>query len=294
MYFSLSRLAALDVKWADYFDANSPSFLRNHYNPFHQLIVAVDGPVRIETDERRYTLRTGESLLLMPWERHTGWNQEERQGTFFWIQFSCYPSINMFDATMAPDLKIVHTEKTELRTATFGHEDLLIIPKLHLSNKRFQLLHLFEQLAASSNTPKGYFRFQQTLLLGEILHLIASDFLEHSHQDTSFPASYLTYRKLVNHLNNFYEKEVKKEELESMMDRTYEYMCQVFKKYSGTTVVQYVHQLRIQRAKHLLLSTDKKIGAIAQEVGFDDSFYFSRIFKRLEGISPQHYRDKKG
>jgi AraC-like DNA-binding protein len=292
IYYSLSRLSALDVKWADLFDANAASFQRSHENPFYQLIVAVEGPIRIEAGNQRYTLQSGESLLLLPWERHTGWDRGERQGLFFWTQFSSNPELSLFNNTTVPDLNIVHMEKTELRTTANSHEDLLVIPKLHLSRRRFQLLELFEKLVSESNAPKGYFRFHQTLLLGEILRSIANDFLEQSHHDTTFPVSYITYRKLVNHLNNFFDKDVNRGSLEMNLDRKYEYLCQVFKKYSGTTIVQYVHQLQVQRAKHLLLSSDKTIGEIGEEVGILDSFYFSRIFKRFEGISPQHFRNQ--
>ena len=134
----------------------------------------------------------------------------------------------------------------------------------------------------------------QTLLLGEIVSSIATDFMESSHRDTAFPASYGTYRRLVNHLNNFYEQDLGKMTLEKELDRTYEYLCQVFRKYAGTTIVHYVHQLRVQRAKYLLLHSDQSVGEIAEKVGFRDAFYFSRVFKRLEGLSPQHYRDRAG
>ncbi|WP_281890525.1 AraC family transcriptional regulator [Paenibacillus sp. YYML68] len=292
MYYSLSRLSSLDVKWAGLYDASSPSFQWNHYNPYYQLIAAVEGPVHIDAGQQQHTLRTGESLLLLPWEPHTGWNHGERQGQFFWTQFSCSPDISVFH-TEGADLKIVHAEKTELRTTHASHEDLLVIPKLHLSNQRFRLLGLFEQLVAASNTPQGYFRFQQTLLLSEILRLIATSFLEQSDQDTSFPTSYITYRKLVNYLNNEYENEISTEDLEQAIDRKYGYLCHVFKKYADTTIVSYLHELRVQRAKYLLLHSDKSVGEIANEVGYQDPFYFSRIFKRLEGLSPQHYRNRK-
>ncbi|MBO2942646.1 AraC family transcriptional regulator [Paenibacillus sp. F411] len=292
MYYSLSRLSSLDVKWAGLFDASSPSFKWNHYNPHYQLIAAVEGPVYIRVGEQQYTLRSGESLLLLPWEQHTGWNRDERQGQFFWTQFSCSPEINVFQ-TGGAGLKIVHAEKTELRTNEASHEDLLVIPKLHLSNQRFTLLGLFEQLVTVSDTPQGYFRFQQTLLLGEILRLIAAGFLEQIDQHASFPTSYITYRKLVNYLNHEYEKDISKENLEQAIQRKYGYLCQVFKKYADTTIISYIHELRVQRAKHLLLNTDKSVGDIATEIGYQDSFYFSRVFKRLEGLAPQHFRNQQ-
>ncbi|MFS0726670.1 helix-turn-helix transcriptional regulator [Paenibacillus sp. 1P07SE] len=294
MYYSLSRLSALDIRWTNLFDASSASFRWSHANPYYQLIVASDAPVWIDVSGTRYELRTGESLLLLPWEQHTGWNMQEKQGTFYWVQFACAPALKTFDPEAAIDLNIIHSEKTELRTTSAAHEDLLILPKIHLPRQRFQLLSLFERLVQCSEEPHGYFRFQQSLLLGEILGLIAGDLLDSREHAASFSPSYHTYRRLVNLLNNGYEKEMSKERMEQEMDRKYEYLCQVFKKYAGITIVQYLHQLRIQRAKHLLLHSDKSVGDIAFEVGFQDAFYFSRIFKRLEGLSPLHFRTMNG
>lgn len=48
------------------------------------------------------------------------------------------------------------------------------------------MLELFGKLVSESNAPKGYFRFHQTLLLGEILRSIANDFLEQSHRNSVF------------------------------------------------------------------------------------------------------------
>ncbi|MFD0715010.1 AraC family transcriptional regulator [Paenibacillus sp. GCM10027626] len=292
MFYSLSRLVQLDVKWADLFDANSSSFKSAHSNPYYQLIAVAEGPVRIEAGGERLTLKTGQTLLLQPWEQHSGWHHHELQGSFFWAQFSCEPSIAPFqiDPGQAPDIQQLHAEKTELRTSAPNHEDLIVIPRLFQSNNRYRILGLFEQLIQTARAAKGYYRFQETLLLSEIFRLIASDFLEQHHSDTALPLSYFTYRNLVNFLNNFYQQEIGKERLESALDRKYEHLCHIFKRYSGTTIVNYITQLRIQRAKHLLLYTDATVAEIAADVGYNDPFYFSRMFKRLEGSAPQNYR----
>ncbi|UUZ84614.1 helix-turn-helix domain-containing protein [Paenibacillus sp. P26] len=139
--------------------------------------------------------------------------------------------------------------------------------------------------------PTGYFRYHASRMLADILGLLADDFLGQSRLDTTFPSSYLTFRKLVDHLNNFFETELSREVLESALDRRYVYLCQVFKKYAGTTINHYIHQLRRQRAKHLLLHTGKSVKEIAEEVGYRDPYFFSRMFKRIEGKAPQHFRE---
>ncbi|MFK7692126.1 helix-turn-helix domain-containing protein [Paenibacillus sp. HJGM_3] len=292
MYYSFSRLSQFDVKWADLFDANTSSFVNVHQNPFYELIVVADGTVHLQTGSDKLTLQAGEALLLMPWEQHRGWKPSERQGQFFWAQFSCTPEIAEFGAEPAAELNIVQAHRSELRTSssTGPIEDSLVLPRRFQTRHRYKVLSRFEELVDTLERPKGYFRFQATLLLGELLRLLSTDFLEQSETHVTFPASYAVFRKLVNHLNNAYVYEVTKETLERVVDRKYEYLCQVFKKYTGLTIVHYTQQLRIQQAKHLLRNTAATVQSIGESVGFADPFYFSRTFKKLEGMSPQQYR----
>lgn len=293
MYYSMSRLSVLDVKWSDLFDAEAnPSFVDKHYNPYYELIVAADGIVNLETGGTRMVLQPGDSLLLAPWEQHNGWKSNERQGKFYWAQFSCTPGMDTIDASRLSELHFVHGERTELQTVQNRHEDLLIVPRYHRTRQRYQLLARFEELVDTMKQPRGYYRYRSTLLISEMLGSIASDFLEQRDLDTSFPVSYFTFRKLVSHLNNFYESDMTGEKLEKVLDYKYEYLCQVFKKYTGIPMTRYIQQLRVQRAKHLLDHTGKSIREISEEVGYSDPFYFSRLFKRIEGVAPQHYRGR--
>jgi transcriptional regulator GlxA family with amidase domain len=64
----------------------------------------------------------------------------------------------------------------------------------------------------------------------------------------------------------------------------------LFKRYYGTSPMAYFVELRMQRAKELLETTDMPIKEVAWKLGFDDPLYFSRIFKKVCGISPSSYR----
>lgn len=63
-----------------------------------------------------------------------------------------------------------------------------------------------------------------------------------------------------------------------------------FKRVTGEAPIAYVRRLRIEEACALLRDTDKTISQIAFLVGFEDSAYFTRAFKRVEGLSPKAYR----
>ena len=60
----------------------------------------------------------------------------------------------------------------------------------------------------------------------------------------------------------------------------------------GVAPIQYQQQLRISEAMQLLQMTGKSLGEIAFELGFSDSNYFGRQFKKITGSSPNEYRKK--
>lgn len=294
-YFSLSRLSALDVKWAGVHELKRGDVEGDHYNPHYELITVAEGPVYLQVEDRQLVLQSGETLLLKPWERHKGWKAAE-SGSFFWVQFTSDPPLIELEGStiLSDDLKIVHAPPNELRTSTRREIglDRLLLPRQYRSHNRYRLLTEFESLIREFRAPKGYFRYRMTLMLAGILGTIADELLQSS-READVPLSFLTFRKIVNYLNEAYGQEVTKEAMEQALDRKYEYICQVFKKFAGITIVTYVHQLRVQRAKYLLSNSTNTLQEIAREIGFEDPFYFSRVFKKIEGMPPSAYRETK-
>lgn len=86
------------------------------------------------------------------------------------------------------------------------------------------------------------------------------------------------------------EQEINLEELAQKYNVGYSYFRQMFKKYTGVSPGQYHLQLRIIRAKELLVSTDKGIKEISNELGFQTIYYFSNMFKKKEGVNPSEFR----
>ena len=67
----------------------------------------------------------------------------------------------------------------------------------------------------------------------------------------------------------------------------------VFAQESGKTFTEYLTWLRIERAKELLQSSEKRSSQIALEIGYNDSHYFSYLFKKNVGMTPGEYRSEK-
>lgn len=68
------------------------------------------------------------------------------------------------------------------------------------------------------------------------------------------------------------------------------YLSQLFKKETGVNFVTYVHRYKINLAKEML-NNNTRVGEICDKIGFENSNYFTKIFKRFTGLSPTEYRD---
>lgn len=71
------------------------------------------------------------------------------------------------------------------------------------------------------------------------------------------------------------------------------WLIRSFKQQVGVTPQTYIIDLKIERAKELLLTSEYTVNEISEIIGYDDSLYFSRLFKKRVGISPTQYRKKK-
>lgn len=79
-------------------------------------------------------------------------------------------------------------------------------------------------------------------------------------------------------------------EIAQMVNMSGSYFSQCFKQYVGQTYTDYVREIRMERAKEYLRSTNRTIQWIAEQIGYSDEKYFSRLFREHAGVLPSEYR----
>jgi len=125
----------------------------------------------------------------------------------------------------------------------------------------------------------AHIQFQKTLLLQ---HDTSPIFRGNIHSAVRIVADYISVH---------YNLNIQLEQLAKICFLNPEYLSKLFKKETGTSLVDYINSIRIQRAKDLLAYTDEKIIDISLLVGFNSNSYFCRIFKQNTGFSPSNFRD---
>ncbi|WP_372632576.1 response regulator [Cohnella sp.] len=89
---------------------------------------------------------------------------------------------------------------------------------------------------------------------------------------------------------NFRNPALKIQDIASAVHFSSAYLGYLFKQEMNKNLWDYVTELRIEEAKHLLATTDKKRYEVAYEVGYESPEHFGRMFKRYAGVSPAEYR----
>jgi len=101
-----------------------------------------------------------------------------------------------------------------------------------------------------------------------------------------------TFKQIIQYVHQNYDKGLSIPVLSQKFFVNPSYISQLFKKELGETFSAYTTKLRINFACDLLENTQLMIGEIAEQVGYTDYFYFTRIFKRVTGKTPTQFRSQ--
>lgn len=224
---------------------------------FHEIIFVTDGVLEIFEAEKTLSVPAGSALLLYPNKQHGGVSPYPEDLSFYWIHF--------------------HVEKTG------KSKSVLELPQQVVLQRPMQMTELFRRFLDDQESGQQH-PLQASLLVMQMLAemaLTGSDVPDASARLAEQAGKYI---KL--HL-----KEVRgTAEIATALKCNPDYLGRKFKEKFDWTLTEEIHRQRIHQAKRLLLDSVMNIAEISQESGFEDTVYFRKIFKRIEGVSPSAYR----
>lgn len=91
---------------------------------------------------------------------------------------------------------------------------------------------------------------------------------------------------------NYMSEDISLNQVAASVNISPSYFSSLFSQEVGSTFVEYLTGVRMEKAKELLMCSDKRTSDIGYEVGYKDSHYFSYIFKKTQGCSPKEFRSR--
>jgi len=254
-----------------------------HSHDFCELVIVTRGSAMHMLEGKEFPVTAGDVFLL-----------QGRQSHYF------YERENLDLINIMYDPEKIALPENELRRMP-GYCALFMLEpnyrrqhrfasRLHL--KRMPLAHV-EQLAEEmerecDKEDSGY----EVALRAKLLELMVYLSRAYTTSDTTEAHALLRVGNVIGALENDFSRDWKLDDLLSIAHMSRSNLMRVFRKATGQTPIEYLVRLRIQRAMDMLRNTDLTVTEIALEVGFNDSNYFTRQFRRILGESPRSFRQR--
>lgn len=227
----------------------------------YSLHYVLDGRGYIKTGDKTFTVEKGQSFLIFPKEEYYYYPDEENPWEYIWIDFHGQEGDRLVSLTGFSIKKPVLDGKEDLRICydvAVDESDRIKKEEQESAKLHFLLTQYFRKdLAKERENRKEYIQ-------------LAQEYINHY-----FWRSDLSIPEIAEAIH---------------IDRTYLY--RLVKEKFQMSPSQYLTEFRIEKAGELLEQGDLPIQTVAGSVGYEDALYFSKIFKKIKGISPSDYRKR--
>lgn len=229
----------------------------------HILLYCVDGKGYIQIGKKNYELKPNTYFIIPKGVSHHYGTSNSDPWSIYWVHFSGDNSNHLlarYTRELGPEVQPVPYDEQ----------------RIELFNLIFTML---ENNYSTRNIELVNIKMQE-LLCSFIYH----EELYPSYYTTDYISSSIKFMK--ENLDHSYSIH----ELASKLNYSVSHYSDLFKKKTGCSPIHYFNQLKIQKSCQFLYFTDLNIKEICVKTGFEDPYYFSRMFKKLMGLSPSKYR----
>ena len=170
---------------------------------------------------------------------------------------------------------------------------LLLATQMDPARYKSEIFTHFQRLLLERNRRTVHSTLVISLEIAGILTLLSQSHLEQTLPPPPAPEEREQNRLVQDalfFLNSNYTSPIRISALAARLQVSQQYLGRLFKAETGVTPVHYLNRLRIEKAKELMRSSKRNISEAALAVGFENIYYFSRLFKQHEGMSPSAYR----
>lgn len=257
--------------------------IANSWQEDIQLTYVLAGKGVIEKNGRRYELSPGSLFFFMPYQRY-GFICPDPNFEIVIALFDIAPSV--------PGIPIQQRFKERNKWAYDLKFPRGVSLPLHLAlEPGGQVEALAKEMvqAYGHDNPLGRYR-AKVLLQRMLLTAMDHEVREADGQQAGMTAAQWRIETTLTYILKHAAEPLSIPQLASQADLSVSHFIRMFKLWTGQTPADYIHYQRIENAKRLLSDGRLSVKQIARRVGYQDPFHFSRVFRRVEGLSPTAYR----
>ncbi len=169
-------------------------------------------------------------------------------------------------------------------------EEIELMTHWNLRDRHIQSLMLAMHADLEDESPAGPL-YGESLGLALGLYLIRRYSIRGSNHP-QFRGGMPTARlnRVIDFINQNFAKDLRLWELAGLAGMSPHYFCELFKSSTGLTPYRYVLHCRIERAKQYLRDPKLTVAGVGETVGFADQSHFTKVFRRIVGVTPMEYR----
>ncbi|WP_308638777.1 helix-turn-helix domain-containing protein [Paenibacillus silvisoli] len=251
-----------------------------------ELLYVKHGEIQATIEGETFLVRAGSLLALTPWKQHRIEVLTEPHAELLGVHFDFFDGAAASHAIIADEQHPNPDAFSDMPYLTA--DNMLLFDEPLLSNVSPKIVALLENIIQEWNDRhRGY----DSVCKGLMLQLIA---LLLRHQSKSSAATLPKYERslleLVQAIRSDCSRRWSSAEMAKFLLVHEDYMSRQFKAMMGVGPNKFVQGVRHQEAKKLLRETDQTVEWIAGAVGYEDFHYFSRMFRKWEGMSAMQFR----
>lgn len=229
------------------------------------IIFCTNGAGTVEVDKKVYQLHQYSLIILPPRIKHCYYASSDQPWDIYWVHFrgktaKDYPNIFLDNAFFVDQLS---KEQTKLIMRHFWLMINALIPGFSYN----RLLYISQ-------------------LLGTILATLAINNINDHRLITGSNYADAAIQFIYKHIN----EAIKIADIADSLDVSESYLSRKFHAITGTSIVRFITATKMDHATHYLKYTNIPIQQIAAKLGYKDSYYFSRVFKKQFKVAPRNFR----
>lgn len=261
---------------------------KNVISPFNRVYLITEGEAWVYLTKEKYHLTAGKLFMIPKFTFHTYECKHSMQHYYLCFYDEIAFCENMFDNYTFNFL--VDAQKNDRCLFERLNE---INPSGAIKDPDPAVYDNSKSLYLLSSKVLPNISVSNILEIRGILSQLVSRFIVDKEHNKSISQQHKRFGRLTSYIYQHLDKKITLDDLARIVCLSPDYLSKQFLQTMGVRPIEYINCIRVERAQMLLLTTNLSIKQIAERVGFSSNSYFSTMFKKQTGYSPEEFKHKQ-